>query len=779
MAIGSCASGAVAAAAQGRAVPSGVNPGIVIVLSAEAEPAEQTASDELAHYLSQILGSPVEAISESQAAGIDAPCKIYVGPTQFARQNGIELEHLGPEEWLLQSAGTGLIVAGGRPRGTLYAAYHLLEDVLGVHWWNPFEESVPSRPGLQIPPLNLHGKPALQYRDIYMVYGHDGGRFAARNRLNRDGDSHISQKYGGSRDYGLPYHVHTFGSYIPGPRFFASHPEWFSLVDGKRIYENAQLCLTNEEMRQEFLTRLRANIAASEAAAHREHTPVPAVYSVSQNDCYNPCQCAKCQEIARSEESECGPLLHFVNFLADSIRHEYPNIFIDTLAYQYTQKAPKYVKPRDNVIVRLCNTDSDLTRPITAAVNTPFRQQLMLWSKIAKNLRIWNYAVTYASPIGMPMPTAQNYGADYQFYAAHHVEGVFTELEFEILADLRDLKVWIMAHQLEAPHKSYQTLLRTFTEGFYGPAARFIRQYLVELQEAARGADRQNHVQALGEVPTYGYLTPAFILRASHLFDAAEKAVANNAVFMRRVRHARLPLDRAIVHFGMRLSLQRRTNPQLPEIPPRMEVARRALDTWKTQARLRFVGADIESEIMRAEADLLRYAMPSDRSRLPQQFKDVSPDTLFDYTAPMSRNADGTVKVVKDPEAETGVADRLDLTASYVDNRARYALPMPWGLYGPAQKRFAGSSTIKPADIPRAGYHWYKMGTFSLEPSYYVYFFWSWIIQFDVDNALDPASPDAPCEIWARIKFTGPSFPHARAGETDAIYVERLVLIKR
>ena len=71
------------------------------------------------------------------------------------------------------------------------------------------------------------------------------------------------------------------------------------------------------------------------------------------------------------------------------------------------------------------------------------------------------------------------------------------------------------------------------------------------------------------------------------------------------------------------------------------------------------------------------------------------------------------------------------------------------------------------------------MGTFSLEPSYYVYFFWSWIIQFDVDNALDPASPDAPCEIWARIKFTGPSFPHTRAGETDAIYVERLVLIKR
>lgn len=65
-----------------------------------------------------------------------------------------------------------------------------------------------------------------------------------------------------------------------------------------------------------------------------------------------------------------------------------------------------------------------------------------------------------------------------------------------------------------------------------------------------------------------------------------------------------------------------------------------------------------------------------------------------------------------------------------------------------------------------------------MQPGYYVYFFWSWIIQLDVDNVFDPAKPDQRFEFWARIKFEGPQFPHARPGEKDAICVERIVLVK-
>jgi hypothetical protein len=222
-----------------------------------------------------------------------------------------------------------------------------------------------------------------------MLYGRDGGRFAARNRLNRDGDAAITTAYGGGRDYGPPYHVHTFNAYFPPGECFSKHPEWYSLLNAQRVAEGGQLCLTDPALRSAFLAKLTDNIDRSWAAAKAAGAPPPLVFSVSQNDCLNPCQCDRCQAIARAEDSECGPLLDLVTFLADGIKDKHPEVYLDTLAYQYTQKAPKNLRPRDNVIVRLCDTESDPSQPITAPVNTAFREHLARWSEIARNLRIW------------------------------------------------------------------------------------------------------------------------------------------------------------------------------------------------------------------------------------------------------------------------------------------------------------------------------------------------------------------------------------------------------
>ena len=47
-----------------------------------------------------------------------------------------------------------------------------------------------------------------------------------------------------------------------------------------------------------------------------------------------------------------------------------------------------------------------------------------------------------------------------------------------------------------------------------------------------------------------------------------------------------------------------------------------------------------------------------------------------------------------------------------------------------------------------------------------------------MDTVFDPAKPDQKFEFWARIKFEGLRFPHAKAGDKDAICVERIVLVK-
>ncbi len=726
----------------------------VVAIAADASAPEKTAAAELAAYLKKSTGAEFATVPPEQAAGRPV---IAVGPGAAAAKLGLNAGKLGAEEWVVRSIGQDLFLVGGRPRGTLYAAYHFLEDVVGVHWWTPWAESVPRRPTLRLDALDLRGQPTFRYRDIYMLYGHDGGRFAARNRLNRDGDSAIGSNYGGSLAYGPPYHVHTFFTYFPPKEHFAAHPEWYSLLEGKRVGEGAQLCLTNPELRKAFLTKLRAYIATSWAAAKAADLPPPLVFSVSQNDWANPCQCEACQAIAKAEGSEAGPLLDFVNFMADGIKGQHPEAFIDTLAYQYTQQAPRTLKCRDNAIVRLCDTEADMLKPITAPANKAFHDHLLTWSKVCRNLRIWDYAVTYASPQGMPLPTTHTYGPDYRFYAAHGVEGVFTELEFPLIADLRDFKVWVMMKTLENANADYGQLTDTFMSGYYGPAGKAVSACLRALEEEAR-VRQSSSTCWRGSPLQLTYLNLAFVTRTHKLFDEAEQAAKADPELLARVRFARLSLDRATIAAHSKLMSEWLTERGGPDGFPldREAVGARALATWCAEIGRRVSEPQRAHEKLVAEGEIRRFAMLPGSVKLPEKFRDLPRGTVCDYTAIMTRNWNNIVKVVKDPEAESGITNRLDLTAENVTNSEKYVLPMPWGLYGTLNKKSVGGAPIKAEDIAAPGYHWYRMGTFPVEPGYYLYFFWSWIIQLDVDNAFDPAKPDQKFEFWARIKFEGP-----------------------
>ena len=748
----------------------------VITLTADASIPDRTAAAELAAYLQKVTGAAFPIVTPEQVAGRPT---IAVGPAAAALELGPDADTLGDEEWIVRTSGRNLCLVGGGPRGTLYAVYHFLEDVVGVHWWTPWEQAVPSRAELEFGPLNLRERPTFRYRDIYMLYGHDGGRFAARNRLNREGDSAIASEYGGTLAYGPPYHVHTFFRYFPPKEHVAAHPKWFSLIDGKRVGERTQLCLTNPELRQAFLDKLRNYIATSWAAAEAAKLPPPLVFSVSQNDWANPCQCESCQALATFEGSESGPLLDFVNVMADGIKDQYPAVFIDTLAYQYTQQAPKTLKCRDNVIIRLCDTQADMLKPITAPENKAFREHLLSWGNVCRNLRVWDYAVTYGSPQGMPLPTAHTYGPDYRFYAAHNVEGVFTELEYPLVADLRDFKVWVMMKTLENADADYDRLTDTFMDGYYGSAGRSVKAYLRALETEAR-VRQSTSTCWVGSPMRLTYINLSFVTRAQELFDKAEQAVKADVELLRRVRCARLSLDRATIAAYSKLMSEWLTQHGGVEGFPldREAVGARALETWLAQIDLRVPAARRPRTKLAAEGEIRRFAMIPSTVDLPKKFRNLPRGTVYDYTAIMTRNYLNIVKVAKDPEAESGITNRLDLTGEDVTAPEKYVLPMPWGLYGALDKKLVSNASIKADDIAGPGYHWYKMGSGPVKPGYYMYFFWSWIIQLDVDNAVDMVHPGQTFEFWARIKFEGPRFPHAKPGDDDAICVERVVLVK-
>ena len=174
---------------------------------------------------------------------------------------------------------------------------------------------------------------------------------------------------------------------VPPNEYFDQHPEWFSLRNGKRTHDHAQLCLSNPQLRDFVVERVKQWL---------REAPDARIISVSQNDWHGACECDACKAMDDTEGSHAGSLLAFVNYVAEKIEPEFPDVAVDTLAYQYTRRPPLTIKPRPNVIVRLCSIECNFREPLDSPANAAFGDDLRNWSKICNWLYIWDYTTDFA-----------------------------------------------------------------------------------------------------------------------------------------------------------------------------------------------------------------------------------------------------------------------------------------------------------------------------------------------------------------------------------------------
>ncbi|MCC7493564.1 MAG: DUF4838 domain-containing protein [Fimbriimonadaceae bacterium] len=748
---------AITLARQGQAVPP-------IVVAADAIPSERTAAKELADYLGRAAGATFRVVDEPAAPAGPA---ILVGPTTVAKRRG--LLPPGAEAWRYVTVDGSLLICGGRPRGTLYGVYQFLEHEVGVRWWTPWDEFVPRRPELGVGLLDRAGAPRFDYRDIYDELP-EPKVFQARNRVNGH-FSGLRSEHGGTLAYGPPYHVHTFNLYFPPGQHFAAHPEWYSLRGGKRQAEQSQLCLTNPALRAALIAKVRDHMAQSAAAAERAGVPPPAVYSVSQNDWYGQCECPTCTALVQREGSEMGPLLDCVNAIADAVKDDFPWAFIDTLAYQYTITPPKTLRPRQNVIIRLCDlNDPDQAQPLSHPNNQHFHDLVEQWAAIAPHLRVWDYAVTYGDHHGLPYPSLRTMAPDYRFLLEHRTTGMFVEHEYPVTGDLRDLKTWVQMKLLEDPYQDPEALITDFTDGFYGAAGPLVREYLTLLEQAVVRTPAR--VSAFGGAKALRYLDREFVTAAQALFDRAERLVGGDAVRLARLRHARLPLDRATLYRWRELNREAAV-----ELDP-AAVAARATAVIQAEATRRMGGPRGEQFAQQHATILQSLAKIPARAPLPARFAGLPRERLIDLTPDSFRLWANQAKVVADPLAELGVTARLLMSDTTADQRREeYRVNaergLPWGFYDTASKQTVAATTVPATEFTGPGYHWLKLAPVELTATCYIYFFWSWVIQADVD------APPGRYEAWAQVRLTGPWFPHPQPGDADAISVARVILVRQ
>lgn len=498
-----------------------------IVIGRDAIEPEKTAARELSGYLKQVTGADFHIRSESQVRS-DAP-QIVVGQCSRAKSilAGVDWNALGYDGIVLKTKGNTLVLAGGRPRGSLYAVYTFLEDTVGCRWWTSTESYIPRKRTLQVPALDVTYVPKLRYREAFYRDPIENPRFAAKLKLNGH-FYNIPAEYGGH--YSIIGWCHTFYSLLPPQEYFAQHPEWYSEINGKRTTDWAQLCLTNEEMRKELtknaLERIRKN-------------PIAGIISISQNDWHGPCQCAKCKAVVQEEGSESGPLIRFVNAVAEDIEREFPEVMVETLAYQYTRKPPLHVRPRRNVVVRLCTIECSFTQPLEADANKAFRDDMAAWSAIAPNLYVWDYVTDFSCYL-IPHPNMRVLAPNIRFFEKNNAIGVFEQGDSATsVGDFVRLRAWLLAHLLWNPSLDEKKLMSEFINGYYGAAGPYIAKYLDLIHDSLSRSGKS--VGCYHQETSYLGLDE--LNEAMRLFNKAEAAVKNNPVLLRRIRRERLPLD--------------------------------------------------------------------------------------------------------------------------------------------------------------------------------------------------------------------------------------------
>jgi hypothetical protein len=756
-----------------------------IVLRQAPNVPEQMVAVELKNYLTAATGGDFVVTFEPVSPTIQA---IYIGDTDFSNTVGIDATTLASEEWRMKLQQNALVLAGGGTRGTNFAVYRFLEDYVGIRWWNPWEESVPAPQNISIAPFTKSGKPALSYRDIYMLYGNDYGHFAIRNRLNRAGDEPISTAWGGARDYGPPAHVHTMYDILPISNY-DTHPDWYLIRgSGPPTRHNSQLKMSNPAMRQEFLSLLLTNITNARNHAITHGLVAPDTFSVSQMDntvpFADPNNPADALLVANNGGADAAVLLDFINFLADSVKVQFPDVYIDTLAYYSGEQAPTQIQPRDNVIIRLTDTKSNLLLPVTHARNHVLHDNLVAWGNITNNLRVWDYAVTF-NYIGLPMPTAFTYQPDLQFMRQHNVDGIFVEHEFPILADMRDFKVWMQCKLYEDPNRDFDTLVQDFTDGFYGPAGVHVRNYIYALNTRVHADGAANGYEEVGWMTMakqYSYLTLDFLIQADGIFDQAALAAGTDTVLQRRVRHARLSLDRYMALWYGELAtewINRGNGNTLANFPLNLTtIVDRAVQTWKEQADIRLPVGERAAEYTAADAQLANLKHRT-LAPIPAQFQNKPPGDVKLFTMGGTRNDGNLAKVVADPSSDVGIATRLLVNDVPVADQQRYGVPMAWGIYDIVGGQERLSTAVITGDVTASGYNWYKMGETALGGNDYMFFFWSWIIQLDIAGGYDKNNPNQVYEVWANIKYDGPNLPHGNANNPNSISIDRVALIKK
>jgi coagulation factor 5/8 type domain protein len=486
-----------------------------VVLPEDATTKEKKAAVVLRDYLKKISGKELQISSANQ---IESKGNIVICSEGRDKFTGNKVLGLGDDGFHIYTDKGNLYIVGGTGDGVIYGVYSFLEEYLNCRMYTADVQIIPKKETLLIPEhIDNRQVPILKHR--YLGYrGMGVGEYALWNKLSPPLGTVESH-------WGL--FAESFGRLLLPDKYYKEHPEYYAYYNGKRV--PSQLCLSNPDVLKLVVADLRKRMAAKPDAIY---------WSVSQNDNVGYCHCDKCAAIDKEEGNPSGSIIRFVNQVAE----QFPDKMISTLAYTYSRGAPTKTKPANNVNIMFCNIECNRSCPLeNDSISASFRKDITDWSKIAKNIFVWDYVIQFKNLVS-PFPNLRTLQPNLEYFVKHGVTGIFEQGNREVGGEFCELRSYLLSKLMWNPSLNADSIIADFTNGYYGKGGVYIKEYIDLLHNNLEKSGDRLSIFGNTLDPKKSYLSPECIRQYGALFDRAEISEQDHPAVLQRIKTARLPL---------------------------------------------------------------------------------------------------------------------------------------------------------------------------------------------------------------------------------------------
>ena len=453
---------------------------VTVVYSEGASESLIAAADFMAATIDRMSGS--SGVRTAVKKGGESGFSIYVG--RAANSALIDLSDVKDDGYKLEIKPEGIYIVGKTDDATRNGIYDFLETHLECMYVSPENTYVPLCPTVKLALEEKTVNPTITWRKVYQYESVQNGwyeRLKMNGTIVKEGENSI-ELY---NEWGT--WCHSSFEFVPPEEYFDEHPEYYAKFLGKRRYQfnvlgrtfPTHLCYTNEEVYQ---------IAEAELVKRIEANPEVKFWDFSIMDTYfATCRCKECKKFNKEAGSEMGTLLAFLNRLADSIKDDYPDVYLSTLAYQRVKNPPKNMKCAPNLCINVCAFPGTQSYPYSTEggikASREFAERVVEWGKICDNILVWDYVVNFTY-LKLPFPNFEFQKENLEFYLENNIRFVFHQGSREPMDENAEMRTYLLSRQLWDKDVDLKALAKKYVAVVYGDAAGLVEEYM-DLQNSA------------------------------------------------------------------------------------------------------------------------------------------------------------------------------------------------------------------------------------------------------------------------------------------------------